>query len=85
MKIVKDIKQVWQNILSADIEDKIAYVGTALLFLAPYLLSFLIGFILAFVGVILLIPQVYVKKQWNLVALNITSAIGYMLQILNVI
>ena len=65
--------------------DKLAYMGTGILLVAPYLVSYQIGFILLAVGITLLTPQVYKAKQWNLVLLNCSSIIGYTLQIFNVI
>lgn len=65
--------------------DKLAYMGTGILLVAPYLVSYQIGFILLAVGITLLTPQVYKAKQWNLVLLNCSSIIGYTLQVFNVI
>jgi len=65
--------------------DKLAYMGTGILLVAPYLVSYQIGFILLAVGITLLTPQVYKAKQWNLVLLNCSSIIGYTLQIFNLI
>lgn len=63
----------------------VAWIGTALLLFGPYLLQYKIGFILNAVGIMLLTPQVYKAKQWNLVFLNIISSTGYWLQIFNII
>ena len=76
MKIVK--KKI-------DLTDKIAYMGTGVLLVAPYLVSYQIGFVLLALGITMLTPQVYKAKQWNLVLLNISSVIGYTLQVFNVI
>jgi len=65
--------------------DKLAYMGTGILLVAPYLVSYQIGFILLAVGITLLTPQVYKAKQWNLVLLNCSSIVGYTLQIFNII
>lgn len=65
--------------------DKLAYMGTGVLLVAPYLVSYQIGFVLLALGIAMLTPQVYKAKQWNLVLLNISSVIGYTLQIFNVI
>jgi len=65
--------------------NKLAYMGTGILLVAPYLVSYQIGFILLAVGIAMLTPQVYKAKQWNLVLLNISSIIGYTLQIFNLI
>ena len=66
-------------------EDKIAWIGTTLLLFGPYLLSYQIGFILNAIGIMLLTPQVYKARQWNLVFLNVVSSTGYWLQIFNII
>ena len=63
----------------------VAWIGTAMLMVGPYLLSYQIGFIINAVGIMLLTPQVYKAKQWNLVILNVVSSTGYWLQILNII
>lgn len=63
----------------------VSWVGTLCLLLAPYLLSYRIGFILGAIGVLLITPPCMENKQWNLVILNISSFVGYTLQIFNVI
>lgn len=63
----------------------VAWIGTTMLLFGPYLLQYKIGFILNCVGIVLLTPQVWRHKQWNLVFLNIVSSTGYLLQILNII
>lgn len=78
MKIIK-------NKIRIPFVNKLAYMGTGILLVAPYLVSYQIGFILLAVGITMLTPQVYKAKQWNLVLLNISSIIGYTLQIFNVI
>lgn len=65
--------------------ETIAWLGTSLLMVGPYLLSYQIGFIINAVGIMLLTPQVLKAKQWNLVILNIVSSTGYWLQIFNII
>ena len=67
-------------------EDHIAYIGTGVLLVAPYLVgNGNIGFILLVIGIALLTPQCYKANQWNLVILNISSCIGYSLQIFNIL
>ena len=63
----------------------VAWVGTTMLLFGPYLMNYQIGFILNAMGIMLLTPQVYRHKQWNLVFLNIVSSTGYWLQIFNII
>lgn len=65
--------------------DKLAFMGTGILLIAPYLLSYKIGFVLMTVGIGMLTPQVFRAKQYNLVLLNAVSIIGYTLQALGVL
>lgn len=65
--------------------NQLAWMGTACMLFAPYLLQYKIGFILGGAGVALITPQVVVQKQYNLVLLNITSFIGYTLQVFEII
>tara|TARA_B100001564_G_C20430997_1_gene574521 strand:+ start:156 stop:398 length:243 start_codon:yes stop_codon:yes gene_type:complete len=65
--------------------DKLAFMGTGLLLVAPYLLGYTVGFILAALGLAMLTPQVYKANQWNLVLLNVVSFIGYVLQAVGVL
>ena len=60
--------------------DKLAFMATGILLVAPYLLAYKAGFILMAVGLGMLTPQVYRAKQYNLVLLNAVSFIGYVLQ-----
>ena len=78
MKLIK-------NKIRIPFVNKLAYMGTGILLVAPYLVSYTVGFILLVVGIAMLTPQVYKAKQWNLVLLNISSIIGYTLQIFNLI
>ena len=66
--------------------EAVAWLGTSLLFFGPYLLGYgNVGFILNFVGIVCLTPQVVKARQWNLVILNVVSSTGYLLQIFNII
>ena len=56
-----------------------------MLLFGPYLMNWQIGFILNAVGIMLITPQVYYHKQWNLVFLKVVSSTGYWLQIFNII
>ncbi len=60
--------------------DKLAFMATGILLVAPYLLAYKAGFILMAIGLGMLTPQVYRAKQYNLVLLNAVSFIGYVLQ-----
>tara|TARA_B110000977_G_scaffold123993_1_gene158962 strand:- start:735 stop:1100 length:366 start_codon:yes stop_codon:yes gene_type:complete len=58
--------------------NRIAYMGTAFIMVSPYLLKVDgIGAYTYIIGAILSLPQVWVAKQWNIVALNVNLLIGY--------
>jgi len=63
----------------------ISWIGTVCLLAGPYLMHMKLGFILAAVGVIGISPAIYIKKQWNLILLNVSSVIAYSLQIFELI
>ena len=65
------------------IANRLGYMGTAFIMLSPYLLSYgNIGAITYVIGGIICIPQVWVAKQWNLVAVNINVSISYLIYLL---
>ena len=65
------------------IANRLGYMGTAFIMLSPYLLSYGdIGAITYVIGGIICIPQVWVAKQWNLVAVNINVSVGYLIYLL---
>jgi hypothetical protein len=67
------------------IANRLGYMGTAFIMMSPYLLTYgAIGGITYVIGGILSIPQVFVAKQWNLVAVNINVTIGYIIYLCNV-
>tara|TARA_Y100000289_G_C3801525_1_gene89236 strand:- start:163 stop:384 length:222 start_codon:yes stop_codon:yes gene_type:complete len=62
------------------ISNRLGYMGTAFIMMSPYLLSYgNIGAITYVIGGILSMPQVFVAKQWNLVAVNLNVTIGYLI------
>ena len=63
--------------------NSMSWLGTSLVLVGPYLISTQASFIPLMVGIVLLTPQVYVKKQWNLVLLNLSSVIAYGIQVFN--
>ncbi len=69
-----------QKLKELHFSDKLAFMATGILLVAPYLLAYKAGFILMAVGLGMLTPQVYRAKQYNLVLLNAVSFIGYVLQ-----
>ena len=64
-----------------------SYIGTGCFLVMPYVLDHNYGLFLAmaFLGNILILPQVWEGKQYNLVGLNITGAVGYFINIINLI
>ena len=59
------------------ISNRLGYMGTAFIMISPYLLKYdNIGAITYVIGGIISIPQVFVAKQWNLVAVNINVTVG---------
>ncbi len=62
------------------IANRLGYMGTAFIMMSPYLLSYGdIGAITYVIGGVLSMPQVFVAKQWNLVAVNLNVTIGYLI------
>ena len=63
------------------------YIGTACFLVMPYTLSYSYGLFLAFAvsGNVLLLPQVYKAKAYNLVALNIIGGFGYIINAINLL
>ena len=74
----------WITKIDPKVINMISWVGTVCLLMGPYLMHMKIGFILAAVGVIGISPAIYIKKQWNLILLNVSSVIAYSLQIFNI-
>ena len=66
------------------IANRLGYMGTAFIMISPYLLPYgNIGAITYIIGGIVSTPQVWVAKQWNLVAVNINVIIGYLLYVMS--
>ena len=62
------------------ISGRLAYMGSAFIMLSPYLLKHGdVGAITYIIGGILLVPQVWIAKQWNLVIININLILGYLI------
>ena len=67
------------------ISNRLGYMGTAFIMMSPYLLNNgYIGATTYVIGGILSIPQVFVAKQWNLVAVNLNVTIGYLIYLYNI-
>jgi hypothetical protein len=66
------------------IANRLAYMGTGLIMVAPYVLNQgNVGPVIYIIGGFISIPQVFIAKQWNLVAVNINVMIGYTLYLIN--
>jgi hypothetical protein len=64
--------------------NRLGYMGTAFIMMSPYLLAYgNIGAITYIIGGIVSTPQVWVAKQWNLVAVNLNVTIGYIIYLYN--
>ena len=62
------------------IANRLGYMGTAFIMMSPYLLPYgNIGAITYIIGGIISTPQVWVAKQWNLVAVNVNVTVGYLI------
>ena len=66
------------------LSNRVGYMGSAFIMMSPYLLSVdNIGAYTYMIGAVLTLPQVWIAKQWNIVALNINLLVGYGLYIIN--
>ena len=64
--------------------NRLGYMGTAFIMMSPYLLAYgNIGAITYIIGGIVSTPQVWVAKQWNLVAVNLNVTVGYIIYLYN--
>ena len=59
------------------LSNRLGYMGTAFMMMSPHLLPDQIGMFTYILAGTLSIPQVFVAKQWNLVAVNLNVAIAY--------
>tara|TARA_X000001316_G_C920927_1_gene35175 strand:+ start:321 stop:671 length:351 start_codon:yes stop_codon:yes gene_type:complete len=63
--------------------NRFGYMGSGFIMISPYLLPYdNIGAYTYVLGALFTIPQVWIAKQWNIVALNINLLIGYGLYII---
>lgn len=66
------------------IANRLGYMGTAFIMISPYLLPYgNIGATTYIIGGIISTPQVWVAKQWNLVAVNLNVMIGYLIYLIS--
>lgn len=59
--------------------NRLGYMGTAFMMTSPHLLPDTMGIVTYIIAGIISIPQVFVAKQWNLVAVNLNVAIAYII------
>ena len=60
------------------ISQRLGYMGTAFIMISPYLLKYdNMGAVTYVIGGVLSLPQVFVAKQWNIVAVNVNVILGY--------
>ena len=59
-------------------------IATVCILIMPYTLNTVYFVPLAVAGNLLLIPQVYLSKQWNLVLLSIVGAGGYIVKFFDI-
>ena len=79
-KLVKDRRLTVNERLSG----RLGYMGTAFIMMGPYILSYgNIGAISYIIGGLLCTPQVWIAKQWNLVAINVNVIIGYIIYLIS--
>jgi hypothetical protein len=65
------------------ISQRLGYMGTAFIMISPYLLKYdSMGAITYVIGGILSLPQVFVAKQWNIVAVNLNVILGYLIYLI---
>ena len=64
--------------------NRLGYMGTAFIMMSPHLLPYdNIGAYTYILGAVFSLPQVWIAKQWNLVAVNFNLLLGYGLYIFN--
>ena len=60
--------------------NRLGYFGTAFIMISPYLLPYgEIGAFTYIIGGVVCTPQVWLAKQWNLVAVNVNVIVGYLI------
>lgn len=65
--------------------NRMGYMGTAFIMMSPYLLPYdNMGVYTYLIGGVISIPQVWLARQWNLVAVNINLLVGYGVYLFNV-
>ena len=86
-KLSKNLKKKWlQNLVRQKrltpverLSSRLGYMGTSFMMMSPHLLPDKTGMITYIIAGVISIPQVFVAKQWNLVAVNLNVAIAYII------
>ena len=61
------------------LSNRLGYMGTGFFITAPHLLPQSSGMIVYIFAGLLSLPQVFVAKQWNLVAVNLNVMMAYLI------
>ena len=61
------------------LSNRLGYMGTAFMMMSPHILPDHMGMVTYIIAGVISIPQVFVAKQWNLVAVNLNVAIAYII------
>lgn len=59
------------------LSSRLGYMGTAFMMMSPHIMPDQTGMVTYIIAGVISIPQVFVAKQWNLVAVNLNVAIAY--------
>ena len=59
------------------LSSRLGYMGTAFMMMSPHIMPDQMGMVTYIIAGVISIPQVFVAKQWNLVAVNLNVAIAY--------
>ena len=86
-KLSKNLKKKWlQNLVRQKrltpverLSSRLGYMGTAFMMMSPHLLPDKTGMVTYIIAGVISIPQVFVAKQWNLVAVNLNVVIAYII------
>ena len=86
-RLSKNLKKKWLQSLVRQkkltpverLSSRLGYMGTSFMMMSPHLLPDKIGMVTYVIAGIISIPQVFVAKQWNLVAVNLNVAIAYII------
>ncbi len=79
-KLHKSLVKIRKQSAKERLANRLGYFGTAFIMISPYLLPYgEIGAVTYIIGGVVCTPQVWLAKQWNLVAVNVNVIIGYLI------